>query len=70
MTIPENRFEAASGNFVIGIMKLRANYVFSQRRVDIGDLVNELAIREIENKIERSKDRETRKQSGVMKYTG
>jgi len=48
VTIPENRFETGSGDFVIGIFKTKAHYVFSQRRTDIGNLVNETVIREIE----------------------
>jgi hypothetical protein len=34
-TIPENTFAANAGDFVIGVFKTKANYVFSQRRTDI-----------------------------------
>jgi hypothetical protein len=37
--VPENRFEAASGGFVIGLFKTKADYIFSQRRTDINDLL-------------------------------
>jgi hypothetical protein len=38
-TIPENTFQAGSGSFVFGLFKTKAHYVFSQRRTDIGDIV-------------------------------
>jgi hypothetical protein len=38
ITVPENRFEAESGPFVLGVLELKANYKFSQRRTDINDL--------------------------------
>lgn len=30
---------AGSGNFVFGLFKTKAHYVFSQRRTDIGEIV-------------------------------
>jgi hypothetical protein len=45
MTVPENRFEQNSGDFVVGIFKTRAHYVFSQRRTDIENVVNLAVVR-------------------------
>jgi len=41
-TIPEGRFAANSGPFVLAIFKVRTTYVFSQRRTDINDIVTEV----------------------------
>lgn len=70
MTIPEGRFDQNSGDFVIGVFKTRAHYVFSQRRTDIENLVNLAVIRQIEEKIESSKDKEARKQKSELKRFG
>jgi hypothetical protein len=50
VTVPQSTFGAGSGAFVLGLIKFRTAYMFSQRRVNIGDLVNErtLGIREEE----------------------
>jgi hypothetical protein len=39
VTIPEGTFAPGAGNFVLALFKTRANYKFSQRRVDISDLI-------------------------------
>jgi hypothetical protein len=65
-----NRFEQNAGNFVVGVFKTRAHYVFSQRRTDIENLVNQAVIRQIEDKIESSKDKEVRKQKSELKRFG
>lgn len=38
LSIPENRFAAGSGAFLLGILEFKAHYKFSQRRTDINDL--------------------------------
>jgi hypothetical protein len=38
-TVPESTFGGASGDFIVGFFKTRANYCFSQRRTDINQLV-------------------------------
>lgn len=41
IAIPENRFAATgSTDLIIGIFKTQATYCFSQRRTDIGNLVD------------------------------
>lgn len=55
---------------MLGVFKTRAHYVFSQRRTDIENLVNQAVIRQIENKIESSKDKEVRKQKSELKRFG
>ena len=40
-TVPSGTFAAASGAFVVGAIKLRTEYVFSQRRTDINDLLQQ-----------------------------
>lgn len=39
-TVPEGTFGGASGDFIVGFFKTRANYCFSQRRTDINQLVS------------------------------
>jgi hypothetical protein len=50
VTVPDGAFAANSGNFVLALLKLKTSYMFSQRRVDIQDLLTNmrLAIREEE----------------------
>lgn len=48
VTIPDNRFAQGSGGFVLAIFKVRATYVFSQRRTDINDLVSEVRNRVVD----------------------
>jgi hypothetical protein len=42
LTIPENRFAAGSGGFVLGVLELKSHYKFSQRRTDINDLLRDV----------------------------
>lgn len=39
ITIPSGAFAPTSGNFILGTLELKSNYLFSQRRTDINDLV-------------------------------
>lgn len=68
VTIPEGKFDANSGDFVLGIFKTRANYMFSQRRVDIGDLLATQVKREIESKVKEEAEKSTPKGHPVVGY--
>jgi len=38
--VPAGTFNAGAGSFVLGLLKLKTTYMFSQRRTDINDLMN------------------------------
>lgn len=38
--MPAGTFNAGAGSFVLGLLKLKTTYMFSQRRTDINDLMN------------------------------
>lgn len=48
LTVPEGRFGATSGDFVVGIFKVRTTYVFSQRRTDINEIVADVRTRVVQ----------------------
>lgn len=39
VTVPEGTFGAGAGSFVLGVLRFRTTYMFSQRRTDISDLL-------------------------------
>jgi hypothetical protein len=41
ITIPESGFSAGAGSIIMGALRLRTTYMFSQRRVNITDVVDE-----------------------------
>lgn len=44
MTIPDGTFGAGAGTFLLALLKFRTTYMFSQRRLNINDLLEERAI--------------------------
>lgn len=45
VTVPFGTFAENAGPFVVGLLKFSVKYVFSQRRVDINDIVSEMESR-------------------------
>jgi hypothetical protein len=41
ITVPAGTFDAVAGTFVLGLLRFRTTYVFSQRRTDISDLLSQ-----------------------------